>query len=124
MKIKFDTFLNEARMERFDINFSADNKRLIIESGEKMTDILKKNLVGRLVNFHTDNFIKDNFKTYMSTHHDAIMNIEDVLFNYDAKSPYCSPFLVKSHDRKYTVYYDISPSGNFFYIDSFLEHGE
>ena len=121
MKTKFELFtLNESMKTNKTISFKDDIHRIDAEAGEKMAQIFRDNLVGRLVSFHTENFKGEDFKTKMSTSHSAIMNVEDVIYRQECESQYCNPYLIKSSDRKHYTYYDISPTGRFYFVDTFI----
>ncbi len=124
MRTKFDNFLNEAMKTDKVISFSDDIRRIDMEAGEKMAEIFREHLVGRIVSFHTNNFLSETFKCNMSTSHNAIMNVEDVIYHRASESQYCTPYLVRSSDRRRSVYFDISPTGKFFFIDTFMKEFE
>lgn len=123
MKTKFKSFsyITESKKNGYLINFSDESKELEIEFGNKMAKVLRENLIGRIINFYTKNFFDKNFNLKTSTSHNAIMKVEDVIYRYESKGMYTSPFLIKSNDRKNYVYFDIIPKEKFFYIDSFLD---
>jgi hypothetical protein len=124
MRTKFGNFLNEAMKTDKVISFSDDIRRIDVEAGEKMAEIFREHLVGRTVSFHTNNFLSETFKCNMSTSHNAIMNVEDVIYHRDSENQYCTPYLVRSSDRRRGVYFDISPRGRFFFIDTFMKEFE
>lgn len=126
MKTKFEIFtLNEAKkIPELSFSFCNDLKKFEMEAGEKLVEIMKEKLVGRIVSFHSHSWMDMTFRARSMSDHDMIMKIEDVIYRYDLKGPYSTPYIVKSFDRKHYLYYDlwIEKYYSFFYIDSFMDN--
>lgn len=123
MITKYNLFLNESKEDGYSISFKDDYGKIKNEAGRKITQILKDNLIGRTIAFTTRNFLTPEFKLGVNTHHSAIMLVEDVIYKPSIADTYTSPYLVKSHrKRDRYIYYDMSPTEKFFFIDSFIDN--